>query len=219
VSTQHKHGKKHPSKPLPRDSSVRTSEGGSVIGGRRRTFGSFRGWVRAKRPVLGFVLLFAVLMGIFYAITFLDVVERKVFPAYMRFNARASVVILNVFGEGARTNNTMVTSPRFSVDIQHGCDAIEPSALFIAAVLAFPTSLRSKLPGVLLGTLALGGINLIRIVSLFYTGIFYPRAFQAMHVDVWQPIFILLALTFWIIWAWWATRTRALQSNVSTEKA
>lgn len=181
--------------------------------------GKVRRWVRAKRPVLGFVLLFAILMGFFYSITFIPYVSNRVFPAYMRFNAQASVVILNVFGEGADTRGTMVTSPRFSVDIQHGCDAIEPSALFIAAVLAFPASMYSKLPGLLLGTVALGLVNLIRIVTLFYTGIYYPRGFESMHVDVWQPIFILLALVFWVMWAWWATRSRTSQSDVSGETA
>ena len=219
MSTRRKRKKKQASKLPSRDLSAQTSGRELAYDAARREPGAFRRWVRAKRPVLGFVLLFAILMGVFYSITFLPVMNLKVFPAYMRFNAQASVVILNVFGEGADTRGTMVTSPRFSVDIQHGCDAIEPSALFIAAVLAFPASIYSKLPGLLLGTVALGLVNLIRIVTLFYTGIYYPRAFESMHVDVWQPIFILLALVFWVMWAWWATRSRTSQSDVSGETA
>jgi exosortase H (IPTLxxWG-CTERM-specific) len=175
--------------------------------------------MRAKRPVLGFVLVFAVLMAAYYAATFIDVIETRAIPAYMRFNAQASGALLNLLGENADVNGSSITSARFSVDIQHGCDAIDPSALFIAAVLAFPAPLRSKLPGVLIGTLVLAAINLIRIVSLFYTGIYFPKAFQTVHVDVWQPVFILLALTFWVAWAWWATRTRPGPSDVSVETA
>lgn len=167
--------------------------------------------------MFGFVVLFAVLMGVFYATTFLPYVNRTLIPRYMRLNAQASAMICNIFGEGATTRDTSLSSPRFSVDIQHGCDAIEPSALFIAAVLAFPASLRSKIPGILTGTLVLAVINLIRIVTLFYTGIYFPRAFQIMHVDVWQPIFIVLSLTFWVIWAWWATRDRSPRPDASTE--
>ena len=165
------------------------------------------GWVYAKRPVLAFVVLFVVLLGVFYWITFIEAVNMKAIPAYMRFNAQASVAILNVFGERATAQDTSVTSKRFSVNIQHGCDAIEPSALFLAAVLAFPASLKSKLPGLVIGTLVLAIVNLVRIVTLFYTGIFFPKWFEVMHVDVWQPIFIVLSLTFWIVWAWWATRS------------
>ncbi len=176
---------------------------------------SFITWIRYKRPVAGFVVTFVVLMGMFYAITFIDFMEFTALPAYMRANARASTVILNVFGEGATTQGTSVRSSRYSVDIRHGCDAIEPSALFIAAVLAFPAPLRSKLPGLLLGTIVLAVINLTRIVTLFYTGIYRPAWFEAMHVDVWQPVFIVLSLTLWVIWAWWATRDSGASSETS----
>jgi len=156
-------------------------------------------------------------MGVFYAATFLPLVNERLFPAYMRFNARASAAVLNMFGEESRVNGTSISSARFSVDIEHGCDAVDPSALFVAAVLAFPASFRSKWPGVVIGTVVIALINLIRIVSLFYAGIYYPKAFQVVHVDVWQPVFILLALTLWVTWAWWATRAPVPQSDVSPQ--
>lgn len=174
-------------------------------------------WFGAKRPVLGFVVLFAVLLGLFYGVTWIPYVEQTVLPAYMRANATASTAILNVFGEGAWTRGTAVSSKRYSVDIRHGCDAIEPSALFLAAVLAFPARFRSKLPGLLIGTLVLAIINLVRIVSLFYTGIYKPTWFEAMHVDVWQPVFILLSLSFWVIWALWATRPPATRPDAAPQ--
>jgi exosortase H (IPTLxxWG-CTERM-specific) len=170
----------------------------------RRT--TLRDRVRGKRPVFVFVGLFALLMALFYVVTTLSLVNETAIPKYMRYNARASAALLNLFGEGATANGTSVSSRRYSVDIRHGCDAIEPSALFIAAVVAFPSTLRSKIPGLIAGTVVLAVINLVRIVSLFYTGIHFPRAFEIMHVDVWQPVFILLALTLWVVWALWATR-------------
>ncbi len=186
-------------------------------GGRSPGNAGRRGWIYAKRPVLGFVLLFGVLMALFYACTFPRVINKKLIPAYMRLNARASVAIINVFGEGATAKGTRVSSPRFSVDILHGCDAIAPTALFIAAVLAFPASLRSKLPAVLVGAVVLAVINLARIVTLFFTGIYYPKWFQAAHVDMWQPFFILLALALWVAWACWATRSKVVQPDVPSE--
>ncbi len=167
--------------------------------------------------MLAFVLLFAVLMGVFYAITAIPAVNQDAIPAYMRLNARASTVIINLFGERARTKGTLVSSSRFSVDILHGCDAIAPTMLFVSAVLAFPASMVSKVPGVLVGALILAMLNLTRIVALFFTGIYYPSAFEAMHVDVWQPVFILFALTLWVAWAWRATGSKTTQPDVPTE--
>ncbi len=175
-----------------------------------------QGGILRKRPVLSFVVLFGVLMGLFYLATLkIEVLDKTVLPAYMRLNAKVSAGILNVFGEGATARGTSVSSSRYSVDIAHGCDAVEPSALFVAAVLAFPAAVRFKLTGTVIGVAVLAGINLVRIVTLFYTGIHFPRWFETMHVDVWQPVFILLALTFWVAWAWWATRDGTGQRHVA----
>ena len=159
-----------------------------------------------KRPIFQFVGLFVILMGVYFAITMISAVDKDILPKYMRFYASASAAVMNVFGEGASATGTSVVSARYSVNIKQGCDALTPSALFIAAVLAFPGSFRSKIPGLIAGTLVLAIINLVRIISLFYTGIHFPRWFETMHVDVWQPGFILLSLTLWVLWALWATR-------------
>ncbi len=170
-------------------------------------------WVGSKKPVFMFVGLFVGLMAVFYAITFIPYLNKKVLPGLQIANANASVAIMNLFGEGAGANETTISSRRYSVNIAHGCDAIEPIALFIAAVLAFPAPLRSKLPGLLIGTLVLAAMNLVRIISLFYVGIYWQAAFETMHVDVWQPAFIVFSLTFWVIWALWATKPKAQPSH------
>lgn len=170
-------------------------------------------WLSGKRPIFQFVGIFVVLLGLFYALTFMDFMNKGFLPYYMELNARMSAVFLNVFNEGATATGDVVSSSRFSVTIRHGCDAIEPSALFIAAVLAFPARFWKKIPGLIVGTLVLAFINLVRIITLFYTGIHYPRFFEFMHEDFWQSFFVLLALMLWVIWAWWATRSAKAKSK------
>lgn len=193
-------------------SPIRPFKRGVIVqfqGGKANSTGRTK-WFEGKRPVFQFVGLFVVLLGAFYGFTYyFPLFNKRLLPQYMRLNARASALILSAMGEGASANGTAVSSRRYSVDIRHGCDAVAPSALFIAAVLAFPSSIRSKLPGLVAGTVILAVINLIRIVSLFYTGIFYPKAFEFVHVDIWQPVFVLFSLTLWVIWALWATRRMA----------
>lgn len=173
-------------------------------------------WVGSKKPIFIFVGLFVVLMGVFYAVTFIPYLNKKVLPRLQEVNAKASVAIMNVFGEDASAMDTTISSKRYSVNIAHGCDAIEPIALFVAAVLAFPAPIRSKLPGLLIGTLVLTVMNLVRIISLFYVGIYWNAAFETMHVDVWQPAFIVLSLFFWVVWALWATRPGARLAHAVT---
>ncbi len=173
-----------------------------------------RGIFYGKRPIFQFVGLFVVFMGAFYVCALSDPMNKRFLPYYMQLNARMSTGILNWFGEGASVNGTSVMSPRYQVDIKHGCDAVEPSVLFISAVLAFPSPILSKIPGLLAGTLVLAVINLVRIVSLFYIGIHWHQYFETMHEDVWQAAFILLALFLWVIWAWWSTGRRAPRGPV-----
>jgi len=162
-----------------------------------------KGWFSAKRPVFRFATIFVVVMAVYYLCTAAPVFRSKLFPAYLRLNARASASILRWLGEDAKGSDLAVVSSRFSLGIARGCDAIEPSALFLAAVLAFPAAARSKIPGILLGVTALLTINLVRILTLYYTGVYLPGFFEILHVDVWQPVFILLALLFFVLWALW----------------
>ena len=95
-----------------------------------------------------------------------------------------------------------------------GCDALDPAAAFVAAVVASPVSVWMKVPGIVVGTLALLLMNLVRVVSLFFVGIHFPSAFEMMHKEVWQASFIVLAVLFWVIWVQWATRGRGPKADV-----
>lgn len=174
------------------------------------------GWLGPKRPVFQFVAIFAVLMGIFYALDYTALARETVMPAYLRFNAGVSGSLLGIFEDSVTVTGKSIRSPRYSLSIERGCDAVEPSALFLAGVLAFPATLASKIPGMLIGTLCLMAINLFRIISLFYVGIYWPKAFHVMHVDVWQALFIFLAILFWTLWALRATRPIGPINNASS---
>ena len=83
---------------------------------------------------------------------------------------------------------------------------MEPAALFISAVLASPVSWGSRLLAAVVGTALLLTINLIRIISLFLCAVHWRSAFDVMHLDVWQALFIFLAIFLWAIWAAWAVK-------------
>ena len=148
---------------------------------------------------------------------FLWVSPSELFEAYLRLIAGTTAGVLQVFGDDARVTGTSIFSSRFSLNIERGCDAIQVSAFFVFAVLAWPASVSRwrRATGVALGTLVLLTLNLVRIVSLYYTGIYLPGAFDRLHLDVWQPGFVVLALLFWMIWVQWVTRTETARPDVS----
>ena len=86
-------------------------------------------------------------------------------------------------------------------------------ALFAAALLSFPARWKSKLIGLAAGLAVLFLLNIVRIVSLYLTGIHYPKAFEFMHVEAWQGIFILFALALWIFWMKWSGKEKKHAEN------
>jgi exosortase/archaeosortase family protein len=162
-------------------------------------------WVPSQRPILRFILTFIVIMGPFTLFFYGVLTKTAVFQSYLNLNAQVSALILRTFGEQATSNGPSL-SGAISLEIRHGCDAILPTGLFTAAVLAFPIVMRLKWAAILIGGAGMVALNLVRIISLYYTQLHKPQWFHTMHVDVWQPAFIFLALLFWVIWALRATR-------------
>lgn len=166
------------------------------------------GWLQ-KWPVLIFVLGFAVLMILFYAFWLSDYCQNNIQPNIVSVNARFSSFILNLFGMETTAVKERISSSSFSVSIARGCDAIEAMALFALALLAFPARWNYKVIGFFVGIAILFSLNIVRIVSLFLTGIYFPKAFEIMHVEVWQVLFILLAIGLWIFWIKWTRKGSA----------
>jgi exosortase/archaeosortase len=126
-----------------------------------------KSWFFRNAPVLRFGLTFGAFMALYYVVTLLPWTDGKLFPAYLRANARLSNTILHWFGQASVVAGATIRSPQFSITIKRGCDALEPSWLFCAAVVAFPAPWHRRLPGMLVGVLAILNLNLARIVSLY----------------------------------------------------
>jgi exosortase H (IPTLxxWG-CTERM-specific) len=112
-------------------------------------------------------------------------------------------VLLGLLGEDITINGCNLRSPRFAVTIYNGCNGLITSLIFVSGVLAFPARWWAKAVGVLGGLVAIQVINLVRIVSLFYIGIYLPQLFNSSHIFIWQSLVILAGVTLWIVWAHW----------------
>ena len=162
-------------------------------------------WLQ-KLPVIFFVLGFLVLMVLFYVFWLSSFCQSHIQPHIVSVNARVSSLILNIFGMRTHARNETIFSSGFSISIAKGCDAIEAMALFTSALLTFPARWNYKLTGFCAGIVILFTLNIIRIVSLFLTGVYFHKAFEFMHVEVWQVLFILFAIGLWIFWIKWSRK-------------
>ena len=122
--------------------------------------------------------------------------------------ARVSARILNGMGERVTVGGTAITSNAFTVNIENGCNGLETALLLAAAVLAFPASWRQRLAGFFLGFALIEGVNLIRVVSLFWIGAHRPRWFGSAHTLVWQSLVVLAGVGIFVLWASIVTQKR-----------
>ena len=114
--------------------------------------------------------------------------------------AESSAFTLNLFGAGVTTTGTIVASGRFAYNIVAECTAVGPLILYVGAVLAYPATARSKLVGAGLGLGIIGGMNVVRLVSLFYIGTYAPHRLDVFHLLIWQGIMILGVVMLWLFW-------------------
>lgn len=163
---------------------------------------------RSRLLLLRIVTVFGLLIGLYYAFAATELYESRIFEPYVEINADLSARILSLLGYETTASAISVSSPEFGLNIGKGCDGLEPTALFVAAVLAFSAPLALKLPALAIGVPLLVALNLVRIVSLFLVGIYYPDLFHVMHVDVWQVLYILVGIVFFGLWLLWATSGR-----------
>ena len=157
-------------------------------------------WRRNRREIT-FLVLFVVLLGGGFTLVSVNWINDHAIEPFTAGIARLSGFILNLLGQQVTMRGTIISSPHFAVNIRNGCNGIEAMLIFLAAVLAFPARWRSRLAGLALGILAIQVVNLIRVVALFLTGVYFPKIFDTSHTVIWQTIVILAGVLLWIYWA------------------
>ena len=153
--------------------------------------------------------VFGILIGAYYGFAATELYATQIFEPYIRVNADLSGEILGLLGYQVVAGHDSLKSREFRLSIGPGCDGLEPTALFAAAVLTFSAPILRKLPALAIGIPLMLALNLVRIVSLFLVGIYFPNLFHTMHVDVWQVLYIFVGIAFFIVWLKWATRSGA----------
>lgn len=163
--------------------------------------GRVTNFLTANRKPLRFLSLFVLIFATCYLLFgVIPRVRLGVINPYTEFLAKAVAAVINLFGAGAVANGALVYSPRYTMDIAMGCDGVEASCLYLAGVVAFPTSWRARLIGLAFGVPLIQAINLTRLVVLYYVGMYLPSVADQIHDYVAQSIVILLSTAILIFW-------------------
>jgi exosortase family protein XrtM len=105
-------------------------------------------------------------------------------------------------------------SPVADLEIVRGCDGAGALFLVMAAILAFPASIKRKLIGLVLGITLIYSLNLVRISGLYFVVAYHNDWFQVTHTYLAPTLLIIVACLFF---AWWALGSSKHSSKMANE--
>ncbi len=164
-------------------------------------------WLREQWLVVRVVGTFLlVILLVFVATDYAPVADRVNFAAWMaRFATWGSSVLLQLLGPflgfTVAVEGTRISAAGFAVDVTEACSGVVPTAIYSAAVIAYPASWSARLLGLLLGGVVIHTLNVFRVVGLFLVGLFANPYFHYTHVYLAQAVIIVAAVATWLYWA------------------
>ncbi len=154
------------------------------------------------RFLLGFVFL---LLGLTFLAGY-DPVYQVLIEPWNGWLAGASYWVIQWFDAAvALSGNVIHPMPGSGagaggVAVESECNGVEAVIILVAAMLAFPGPARAKALGVVIGAVLVQGMNLLRIISLFYLLQWNRDWFEWFHMYLWPTLIILDALIVFFLW-------------------
>jgi exosortase/archaeosortase family protein len=88
----------------------------------------------------------------------------------------------------------------FSIDITLECSGLPHLIVFLSGVISYPANRNSRVLGIVMATTIIFTGNLLRIVTLFLTGVFARDFFEIAHTLIWGGISIAGIILLWLLW-------------------
>ncbi len=131
------------------------------------------------------------------------------------FVATVGAWIPNLFGLHAKVIGTKILTASQGMEVTPECSGIEPTAIFLAGVLAFPSSRRTKVIGIILGLLGVGVLNILRVSFLVTISELKPLWFENSHTALTHLFPLIAVLPLWLVWLTLVMKERraAIQSR------
>ncbi len=152
--------------------------------------------------MIRFFILFLILQGALFGLELTPWAQQWFVVPWTRALAAISAGVVKIFDSDVLAQGKVLLSSTngFAVSIEAGCNGVEATIVLVAAILAFPASWKHKLIGLIVGIVAVQGLNIVRIISLFYLGQWNFNAFEWAHLYVWQALIMLDVMVVWLLW-------------------
>ncbi len=122
--------------------------------------------------------------------------------SYTMVIANLSRLMVEVTGVDIIQNERVLASPitGFAMRVDNDCNGMWAHLILLASILAYPATWKERAIGIVAGQAILYFINIFRVASLFFIGVYSPSIFRAAHIYVWQFLIIGFALVLLFVW-------------------
>ena len=149
-----------------------------------------------------FLIIFLAVQVLLFSIDMLNPVQQYLVLPWTATLAQICMKLVTMFDVNAAAMGKVLWNPStgVGVSIETGCNGIEAYITLLAAVVAFPSSWKHKLWGLGVGFIAVQGLNVVRVISLFYLAQWDTTIFRIAHEYLWQALIMLDVLVVWLVW-------------------
>lgn len=109
-------------------------------------------------------------------------------------------VLLDVLGVHTTVNEAVIYLDFIALEVIGECTGIYEIVVFSGCILAYPASSGKKLAGIAFGIPFVLGINMVRLISLAFVGVWYPSMFDYVHYYLWQVTLIIIVVFVMLVW-------------------
>lgn len=153
-----------------------------------------------RTPLIRAYIIFLVCIISSYTLLRTSIMREFIGQPLARAFTSIGGLVLNLLSIKATASGTVLQVEGFAARVDDVCTGIFVVAIYLSAVLAYPSRATEKLKGLALGASVILSLNLIRVVSLMYIGRYFPALFETAHLLVWQSLIIFFALLVWLYW-------------------
>lgn len=151
-----------------------------------------------RAPFIKICLLFALFLVGLHAFTWLFALKGYIKWGYGTAHLVSS--ILNAMGICNTVNRNIIQLRHDTWNVTSECTAVNAVFLFIAFILAYSSSMRSKALGLVSGIPLIVAANIIRLVVLGWVTEYWPQQAHLFHDYVWETIFLFFIVALWFTW-------------------
>ena len=149
-----------------------------------------------------FAITYLVLMTFFFLLIALEPIQNVIDlnGLYTKAIIFITAKILEIMGIFCICQGSVITISGISLDVKFGCNGLEAVMIYTVGIISFPATWKKKLLGIVAGFIVIQIINIIRIVALAYSCIYFKTLFEYIHIYIAQGMMIAVALGIYLLW-------------------